>query len=97
MTESEQRVAAEKLANAVRDNTNGAYDDWVASGDALKTESAQADFIQRHAGLSQPPSPADVKAIHDYIASSLQGDVAEIQQRLGDAHAVGLMCLSDDD
>lgn len=96
MTSDEHKAAAEKLVNAVKNNTNGAYDEWTSSGDKLKSADARADFVQRHAGLSQTPTSADMAAINDHVNASLSGQVAEIQAKAQGAHVVGAMCLAED-
>ncbi|MDE2481006.1 MAG: hypothetical protein KGN02_02305 [bacterium] len=96
MTSEEHKAAAEKLTAAVKNNTNGAYDEWVASGQALNDPAARAAFVQKHAGLAAAPSAADMQAIHQHVNSSLQADVAQVQAK-NQAHVVGLLCLAEDE
>ena len=96
MTSDEHKAAAEKLTNAVKNNTNGAYDEWVQNGQALENHETQADFVQRHAGLAAKPSTADLKAISAHVNSSLQSNVAEIKAKNPGEHVVGGFCLAED-
>ena len=95
MTSEEHKAAAEKLTAAVKNNTNGAYDAWVSSGDALKDPAARAAFVKQHAGLSATPSPADMTAIHNHVSSSLQADLDSVKATKP-AHTVGFVCLAED-
>jgi hypothetical protein len=96
MTPDEHKAAAEKLTHAVKNNTNGAYDEWTSAGSKLKDADARAAFVQRHAGLSQKPTPQDMDAINDHVRTSLHGDVAEIKAKAPGEHVVGMICAADD-
>jgi hypothetical protein len=97
MTPDEHQSAAEKLVNAVKNNTNGAYDEWTSSGDALKSADARAAFVQKHAALPEKPTQEDLDAIQQHVDTSLRADVAEIQQQRRGSPAVGLVCLTGGD
>jgi hypothetical protein len=96
MTDAEHKAAAEKLVNAVKNNTNGAYDEWTSGGANLENQSERAAFVQKHAGLSETPSKEDLAAIAHHVNTSLQSDVADLQTRSAGTQAVGLICLNDD-
>ncbi len=97
MTPDEQRSAAEKLVSAVKNNTNGAYDEWTSSGETFKSADARAAFVQKHAGLSEKPTQGDLEAIQQHVDESLHADVAEIQEKHRGSPVVGLVCLTGDD
>ena len=96
MTPDQHKEAAEKLVHAVKNNTNGAYDEWTSSGHALKEHGARADFVRRHAGLSATPTHDDLSAIHQHVGSSLQSHVNDIQAKNPGEHVVGAICIAED-
>jgi hypothetical protein len=97
MTPDQHQSAAEKLVNAVKNNVNGAYDEWTSSGDAFKSADARAAFVQKHAGLSETPTQDDLDAIQQHVDTSLRADVAQIQQQHRGSPVVGLVCLTGGD
>ncbi|MDP9110389.1 MAG: hypothetical protein M3M96_01980 [Candidatus Eremiobacteraeota bacterium] len=95
MNDDQRRDAAEKLMQAIKNNTSGAYDTWTKTD--LKDPADRAAFVKNTVGLSTTPTPDDMQAMQSHIASNLQSDIEEIQKtkRPGE-HAVGFACLGED-
>ncbi len=96
MQDHEHQAAAAKIVAAVKNNRNGAYDEWVSSGSDLKSKDAQAAFIQKHAGLAATPSAGDMNAIYGHVKDSLQSDVSAIAAKNPGANTVGSFCLAEE-
>ncbi len=95
MNDEERRETAEKLVDAIKHNTNGAYDKWTSSD--LKEPASRAAFVQSATGLTTPPSTEDMKAMQTHITRNLRADVDEIQKtKPPGEHAVGFACISED-
>jgi hypothetical protein len=96
MTDDQHRDAAKKLVEAVKNNTNGAYDKWTAPDTDLSTVDARAEFVKSAAGLDQKPTAEDLAGIQHHVSTSLQADVAEIRAKNPGQHTVGMICAADD-
>ena len=72
MNPDEHKAAAQKLTSAIKNNTNGAYDEWVSHGTKLNDPAARAAFVQKHAGLVSTPTTDDMQAMHQHVNASLQ-------------------------
>jgi hypothetical protein len=94
MTDEERREAAVNLVNAIKNNTNGAYDRWTGHTGLTSVEE-RATFVQETLGLSQTPTADDLLGIQEYATSALAPEIAQIQAKVAGANVVGELCTAE--
>jgi hypothetical protein len=95
MTDEQCKQAATDLVNAMKNNTNGAYDKWVAHT-GLGDVAGRAKFVQETLGLPQTPTPEDLAAMQQHAQNALTADISQVQAKVSRANVVGEMCLAED-
>lgn len=94
MNEHEHKAAAAKLIEAIKNNTNGAYDKWAAVEDG--DMDGYARWVQESIGLPETPSHDDLQAMHEHSRAHLQDKVADMRAAHPEGPVCGLACVADE-
>lgn len=95
MNDQERKDAAAKLVQAVKNNTNGAYDKWTNLD--TSDDNKRAAYVKDVLNLAQAPTKEDLDEMHRHATTSLGDQVEDMRNARPDAHTVGFLCLSSND
>jgi hypothetical protein len=94
MNDHERKEAAAKLIEAVKHNTNGAYDNWTKVNKDATHEYAQ--WVQKSIGLAHPPTAEDMEAMHEHSRAALKDDIADMRAARPEGPVCAGACIAED-
>ncbi len=90
LSDDEIHEHAVKLLDAIKNNTNSAYDEWTSITAENAGHESHAAWVKKATGLQKDPTPEDLKAMCDHSSTTLKDQVADMRKTR--PNAVGSFC-----
>jgi hypothetical protein len=94
MDDKQRRDAAEKLIEAVKNNTKNAFDNWNKLHEA--NVAAHAKWVKETLGLDHEPTREDLEGMHEHAKTALVDKVRAMRADKPSTAVVAGVCIAED-